>query len=465
MLENLTSSFNQVLDRFRGQRKLSPKEVEEGLRDVRRALLEADVHFQVAKNFTKRVAEELIGGDKLKGVAGSDQAVHAFHKELVALMGSDLPALPANPGHPMVLLLAGLQGAGKTTTAAKLGLWLHKRQNRKVLLAACDLQRPGAVDQLVTLGKQLQIDVYSENPGDKGVDPVSVAKNALKKAKEGKYDALIVDSAGRLHIDDALMTEITAVSKTVSPDATYLVLDSMTGQDAVESAKAFSEKLDLYSVILTKIDGDARGGAALSVREVTGRPIAFLGTGETPSDLEEFDASRLANRILDMGDVVGLVEKAQESIDEEVAAEDYMRMMQGRLTMEDLLSQFKMLRKMGSMKKLLGMMPGAGRMSGLLDQVDDKEISRIEAIVLSMTPKERLHPEILDGSRRKRIARGAGVQVSDVNRLYKSFQQMQKQMKSMSKLMTGGRSKKRMLKQLNQKGRLPNNIPGFPGLR
>jgi len=465
MLENLTQSFTSVLDKFRGQRNLSATEIDAGLRDVRRALLEADVHFQVAKRFTQRVSEKLVEQSKLKGVTGADQAVHAFHQELVELMGSDQPALPKNPGHPMVLLLAGLQGAGKTTTAAKLGLWMRKRQNRKVLLAACDLQRPGAVDQLVTLGKQLEIDVHAETPGDKGVDPVSVAKRALKRAKDEGYDALIVDSAGRLHIDEDLMGEIQSVSKTVAPDATYLVLDSMTGQDAVESAKTFSEQLELYGVILTKIDGDSRGGAALSVREVTGRPIAFLGTGETPADLEEFQADRLASRILDMGDVVGLVEKATEAIDEKQATEDYMRMMQGKLTMEDLLSQFKMIRKMGSMKKLLGMLPGAGKMSGLLEQVDEGEIRRVEAIVLSMTPQERLHPEILDGSRRKRIARGAGVEVTDVNRLYKSFQQMQKQMKSMSKMMGGGRNKKRLLKQLEGQGRLPNRMPGFPGLR
>ncbi|MCH2102297.1 MAG: signal recognition particle protein Srp54, partial [Planctomycetes bacterium] len=365
MLENLTQSFTSVLDRFRGQRTLTAAEIEEGLRDVRRALLEADVHFQVAKQFTKRVAAKLEGSNKLMGVNGAQQAVAAFHEELVELMGSEQSALPKNPGHPMVLLLAGLQGAGKTTTAAKLGLWIRKRQNRKVLLAACDLQRPGAVDQLVTLGRQLEIDVHAETPGEPGVDPISVAKRALKKAKDGGYDALIIDSAGRLHIDDDLMVEIQSVADAVKPDGAYLVLDSMTGQDAVESAKTFSNKLDLYGVILTKIDGDSRGGAALSVREVAGRPIAFLGTGETPADLEEFQAERLASRILDMGDVVGLVEKAQEAVDEKQATEDYMRMMTGRLTMEDLLNQFKMLRKMGSMKKLLGMMPGAGKMAGL----------------------------------------------------------------------------------------------------
>jgi signal recognition particle subunit SRP54 len=460
MLENLSQSFQKVLDRFRGTGKLSEADIQEGLREVRRALLAADVHFQVAKGFSERVGEKLLAEERLKGVTGSQQVVGAFHQELADLMRSDQPALPANPGHPMVLLLAGLQGAGKTTTAAKLGLWLRKRQNRKVLLAACDLQRPGAVDQLKTLGAQLEIDVHAETPGEPGVDPVSVARRALEKAKEGRYDALIIDSAGRLHIDDDLMAEIEAVSGAVEPHGTYLVLDSMTGQDAVESAKSFADRLDLYGIILTKIDGDARGGAALSVREVTGRPLSFLGVGEKPADLEEFDAERLAGRILDMGDVVGLVEKAQEALEDEAEAIDYARMMQGKLTMQDLLDQFRMMKKMGSMKKVLGMMPGMGKMSGLLDSVDDSQFNRMEAIVLSMTPAERLHPEILDGKRRRRIARGSGTEVADVNRLYKSFQQMQKQMKAMGKMFQGGRSKKRLLKDLERSGNLPN-MPGY----
>jgi signal recognition particle subunit SRP54 len=460
MLENLTSSFGSILDRFRGKGKLSEADIEEGMREVRRALLEADVHFKVAKEFSQQVGETLLAESRLKGVSGAQQVVGAFHQELTKLMKSEEPALPANPGHPMVLLLAGLQGAGKTTTAAKLGLWLRQRQNRRVLLAACDLQRPGAVDQLVTLGKQLEIDVHAEDPTQPGVDPVGVAKRALAAAKKGNYDALIVDSAGRLHIDDDLMEEIGAVHQATKPDGTYLVLDAMTGQDAVESAQSFSAALDLHAVILTKIDGDARGGAALSVRQVTGKPIAFLGVGEKPSDLEEFDAERVAGRILDMGDVVGLVEKAQEAFDEEQDVMDYQRMMSGKLTMQDLLDQFKMVKKMGSMKKLMGMMPGMGKMSGLMESVDDSQFGRMEAIILSMTPAERLHPEILDGKRRRRIARGSGVEVSDVNRLYKSFQQMQKQMKSMQKMLSGGRSKKRLLKQMGAGGKLPN-MPGY----
>ncbi|MBT3341045.1 MAG: signal recognition particle protein [Planctomycetes bacterium] len=459
MLENLTQSFGKALDRFRGTGKLSESDIQEGLREVRRSLLEADVHFKVAKAFCERVAIRLQGDERLKAVTGSQQVVAAFQEELTALMKGDLPALPANPGHPMVLLLAGLQGAGKTTSASKLALWLRKRKNSKVLLAACDLQRPGAVDQLQTLGKQLDVDVHAEQPGP-GVDPVGVAKRALQKAKAERYDVLIVDSAGRLHVDDDLMGEIESVAKAVKPDASYLVLDAMTGQDAVESARAFSDRLDLHGVILTKMDGDARGGAALSVREVTGRQICFLGVGENPGDFEEFTADRMAGRILDMGDIVGLVEKAQEAVDEEAAMDDYMRMMQGRFTMEDLLGQFRMMKKMGSMKKLMGMMPGMGKMSGLVDQIDDRQMARMEAIVLSMTPKERLHPELLDGSRRRRIATGCGQQVSDVNRLYKSFQQMQKQMRSMNKMFSGGRSKKRLLKQLGQKG----GLPGMPGL-
>lgn len=460
MLENLTSSFGSILDRFRGRGKLSEADIEEGMREVRRALLEADVHFKVAKEFSQKVGATLLAESKLKGVSGAQQVVAAFHQELTNLMKSEEPALPRNPGHPMVLLLAGLQGAGKTTTASKLGLWLRERQNRRVLLAACDLQRPGAVDQLVTLGKQLGIDVHAEDPTQPGVDPVGVAKRALAAAKKGNYDALIIDSAGRLHIDDDLMDEISAVHKATKPDATYLVLDAMTGQDAVESAQSFSAVLDLHAVILTKIDGDARGGAALSVRQVTGKPIAFLGVGEKASDLEEFDAERVAGRILDMGDVVGLVEKAQEAFDEEQEVMDYQRMMSGKLTMQDLLDQFRMVKKMGSMKKLLGMMPGMGKMSGLMESVDDSQFGRMEAIILSMTPTERLHPEILDGKRRRRIARGSGVEVSDVNRLYKSFQQMQKQMKSMQKMLSGGRSKKRLLKQMGAGGKMPN-MPGY----
>jgi signal recognition particle subunit SRP54 len=362
-----------------------------------------------------------------------------------------------------VLLLAGLQGVGKTTAAAKLGLWLTKRKNKKVLLAACDLQRPAAVEQLKQLGERIGVDVHAEMPGP-GVDPPGVARRAKERAREGRYDVLIVDSAGRLHIDDELMAEIEAVRGAVLPDASYLVLDGMAGQVAVDAGQAFSERLDLYGVILTKMDGDARGGAALSVREVTGVPVRFLGVGEKPEDLEEFDAERLAGRILDMGDIVGLVEKAQEAVDEQAAMDDYVRMMSGRLTMEDLLNQFRMMKRMGSMKKILGMMPGMGKMSGLLDAVDDKQFGRIEAIVLSMTPRERLHPELLDGGRRLRIARGSGTDVSEVKRLLRSFQEMQKQMKSLGKMMKGGRSKKRLLRQLGQGGGMPNLPGGFPGL-
>jgi signal recognition particle subunit SRP54 len=459
MLENLQKSFQKVLDRFKGGR-LTEADVQEGMREVRRALLEADVSIQVAKEFTQKVGERLLAADRLKQVTGAQQVIGAFHAELVALMRSDEPALPKNPGHPMVLLLAGLQGAGKTTTAAKLGLWLRKRQNRKVLLAACDLQRPGAVDQLRQLGKQLDLDVHSENAGP-GVDPVGVARRARQRAVEERYDALIVDSAGRLHVDEGLMDEIQAVAQEVRPDATYLVLDAMTGQDAVESARAFGARLGLYGLILTKMDGDARGGAALSARQITGKPVCFLGVGEKSADLEEFDAERVASRILDLGDVVGLVETAQEALDEHTATVDYQRLMSGRLTMQDLLDQFKTLQKMGSLRKVMGMMPGMGKMSGLLEHVDDGQIRRMEAIILSMTAAERLHPEILDGNRRKRIARGAGAEVADVNRLYKSFQDMQKQMKSMSGLLTGGRSKKRLLKDLEKRGRLPG-LPGFP---
>lgn len=455
MLENLTQSLNAALNHFKRGSKLTEKDIQEGVRKVRRALLEADVHFKVAKKIADNLSGDLLNSSKLSGVTGSQQVVGFFHKQLTELMSHESPELPKNPSHPMVILLSGLQGAGKTTTAAKLGLYMRQNQNRKVLLAACDLQRPGAIEQLQSLGAQLDIDVYSE----KGSTPVKVAENALIMAKDKGYDALIVDSAGRLHIDTALMEEINCVSETVKPDGTYLVLDSMTGQDAVESAQKFAESLDLYGLILTKIDGDTRGGAALSATEITGKPICFLGTGEKPGDLERFDAERIAGRILDMGDIVGLVESAQIALDNEQKEVDYTKMMEGKLTMQDLLDQFKMIKKMGSMKKLLGMMPGAGKMSGLLDSVDDSQFARMEAIILSMTPSERLHPEIIDGKRRRRIASGSGVQVSDVNRLFKSYQQMKKQMQMMKKMM-GGKSKNRLLKQLSSSGKLPN-MPGF----
>lgn len=462
MLEGLTQRLGRVLDRFRGPGRLTPEQVQEGLREVRRALLEADVHFKVAKDFTERIGQRLLGGERLDGITGAQQVIHAFHQELTALMGSDQPALPKNPHHPMVLLLAGLQGSGKTTTAAKLGLWLRQRQNRKVLLAACDLQRPAAVDQLLALGRQLQIDVHAEAPG-RGVEPPAVARRALARAKEGRYDTLVVDSAGRLHVDAALMDEIQAVAAAVAPDATYLVLDAMTGQDAVESAKAFAERLSLYGVILTKLDGDSRGGAALSVREVTGRPVAFAGVGEKPEDLEEFHAERLASRILDMGDVVSLVERAQEAVAEEASEDDYARMLDGRFNLEDLLKQLRSLKKMGPLKKVFGMLPGAGRMSGLLESMDERELRRMEAVLLSMTPRERAHPDRLDAGRKRRIARGSGTHVSDVNRILHSHFAMQKQMKQLGRMLQSGTNRKRLMQQLGKSG-LPDLPGGFPKL-
>ncbi len=460
MLEQLTQSFHGVLGRFRGPRKLSEQEIDEAVREARRGLLAADVHFKVAKELTAGVARRLHEVARLEGVPGVDQALHAFQEEMVAIMASEESSLPVHPGHPMVLLLAGLQGAGKTTTAAKLAQWLCQRKNAKVLLAACDLRRPAAIDQLQTLGAQLQIEVYAEEP-QSGLAPESVAAGALEAARKGRYDALIVDSGGRLHVNEELMMEIARVAAAVTPDATYLVLDAMTGQDAVQSASAFAAHLDLFGLILTKMDGDARGGAALSVRSVTGCPVCFLGTGETSADLEEFDARRLAGRILDLGDLTGLVEVAQEAVADQESSTRYLEMMSGKFSLEDLLHQFQALRKMGSMKKLLGMMPGAGRMSGLLDQLDDREFSRVEAIVRSMTPEERLHPEIFDARRKRRVALGSGRQVSDVNQLLRSFQEMQKQMKSFGRKFGGGRGSKRLLQQMTRSGRLPNFPGGF----
>ena len=460
MLEQITQSFHGVLSRFRGPRKLSEAEIDEAVREARRGLLAADVHFQVAKELTAGVAEQLKGDALLPGVSGADQALHAFQQQMIAVMTGEGGALPSHPRHPMVLLLAGLQGAGKTTTAAKLALWLRQRKSAKVLMAACDLRRPAAVQQLQRLGEQLQVSVYAEKIGPE-TTPEGVAERALKEAHKGGFDALIVDTGGRLHVDQELMEEVSRIAASVKPDATYLALDAMTGQDAVQSAAAFAEKLDLYGLILTKMDGDARGGAALSVRSVTGCPVRFLGTGETASDLEEFEAERFASRILDLGDLTGLVEAAQEAVTEKDTLGRYQQMMSGKFSLEDLLQQFQTLRKMGSMKKLLGMMPGAGRMSGLLEQLDDREFSRVEAIVRSMTPEERIHPEILDGRRKRRVAAGSGRQVSDVNQLLRSFKEMQKQMKSLGQKF-GGRGSKRLLRQMSKSGRLPNFPGGFP---
>lgn len=456
MLENLARSLGRALDRFRGPLRLSPEEVQEGLREVRRALLEADVHYRVAAAFTSRLAQALEGQDRVPGVSGSQQVVHAVHRELVSLMAADRPALPKNPRHPVVLLLVGLQGCGKTTAAAKLGRWLRERQNRRVLLAACDLQRPAAVEQLATLGRQVGLDVHAEAPGP-GVGAAGVAGRALERARSSSYDALVVDSAGRLHLDEPMMAEIASVAGILRPDATYLVLDSMTGQDAVESARSFAERLDLYGVILTKLDGDARGGAALSVREVTGKPILFAGVGEKPGDLEEFQAERMAGRILDMGDVVGLVEQARSALDGEPAEEEAARMLEGKVTLEDLLRQLQGLRKMGPLRKVFGMLPGAARMSGLLEGMDEKEVRRMEAVLLSMTPGERRRPERIDAGRKRRIARGSGTHVSDVNRVLHSFFALQKQMKQLGRMLHEGGAR-RLRHPLGRGG-----FPGSPG--
>ncbi len=454
MFEGLTGSLTRALSALRKPGSLSAREVEAGLRVVRRALLEADVHFRVATEFTRRVGLNLEGKAQLEGQRVGAQFAHAVHEELERVFDPGIPVFPNSAGDPRVLLFVGLQGTGKTTSLAKVASRLLK-EGRKPILAACDLRRPAAAEQLATLGEALGVPVCRADAGGNATS-LDVAHAALERAKlEGQTD-LLVDSSGRLHIDEDLMDEIVALEVALNPAGVFLVVDAMAGQDALESAKGFSDRLSLYGVVLAKADGDSRGGAALSVREATGVPILFLGSGEDSTDLELVDPKRLAGRILDMGDMVGLAEKALQAREEEGEPEDPSAFLSGEFSLEDMLKQFRSMKRMGSAKKLLGMMPGASRMSGLLESLDDKKFDRFEAILLSMTPEERMRPDILDGSRRKRIARGAGVSPEDVNSLFRSFREMKKQMKALGRVLGGAKSSKK-LKRLLGGGK------GFPG--
>jgi signal recognition particle subunit SRP54 len=402
------------------------------MREVRKALLEADVNYHVVKKFCKDVTQAAIGADVIKSLHPSQVMVKIVSDELTKLMGPvDTRIYFVSPG-PTVIMLAGLQGGGKTTTAAKLGKYLVA-QGKKPLMVADDLRRPAAIEQLIILGQQLEIDVYSEQ----SQDAVRVAKNALKHAKKRDHDVVVLDTAGRLHIDEEMMTEVANVAKAVTPHQIYLVYDAMTGQDAVNSAKAFNDRLELDGVILTKLDGDARGGAALSVKAVTGKPIKFIGVGEKLDKLEEFHPDRMASRILGMGDVVTLVEKAQEQFEAEDAEKMQKKMAKGTFGFDDFLKQMQAVKKMGGMKDLLKMMPGMGSQLGDLD-IDDGEIGKMEGIVHSMTSAERRDPELIDSSRRRRIAAGCGRQPNDVSTLVKTFKRSRDMLKSLSGGRLGG---------------------------
>ncbi|MGH2447462.1 MAG: signal recognition particle protein, partial [Chloroflexota bacterium] len=419
MFDALTDRLNDVFEGLRSKGALTEKDVDLAMRQIRMSLLEADVNFKVVKEFVARVKERSVGAEVMQSLTPGQQVVKIVHEELAAMLGE--PAglnLTGTP--PTVILLAGLQGSGKTTTAAKLALALRK-QGHHPLLAALDVYRPAAIDQLQSLGKQLQIPVYSE--GTQG-NPVNIAQKSVQHAREKAYSAVILDTAGRLHIDQEMMRELQAIEKKVKPDETLLVADAMTGQDAVNAAREFNEAVPLTGLVLTKMDGDARGGAALSIRAVTGVPVKYMGVGEKTDALEVFHPDRLAQRILGMGDVLSLIEKAQESFTEDQAKKLEKKMRTASFNLEDFLQQMQQVRKMGPISQILELMPGmrgAAKQLGGLPQVEDKDIKRIEAIIFSMTIGERREPAIIDGSRRKRIARGSGTSVQEVNQLLNQF--------------------------------------------
>ncbi|MGZ5360849.1 MAG: signal recognition particle protein [Solirubrobacterales bacterium] len=428
MFDQLSDRLQGVLGEIRSRGKLSEDDVKKALREVRLALLEADVNFKVVKGFTDSLRERLEGAEVSQALNPGQTVVKAVNDELTELMGGSGRELAFASRPPTVILMAGLQGSGKTTATAKLAKLL-KKQNKDVAVAACDLQRPAAVEQLQRLGEQAKVAVYAQ-PGEK--DPVKVASWALDQAKAEGRDVLLVDTAGRVHVDAELMDELARVRKATKPMNVVLVLDAMTGQDAVNVAEAFAETAEFDGVLITKLDGDARGGAALSVRAVTGKPIIYASTGEKLDEIERFHPDRMAGRILGMGDVMSLIEKTEEKFDESEAAELERKIRKQQFTLEDFLKQLKQIRGMGPLGNLMKMIPGMGKAMQGMGQVDERDLDRIEAIILSMTPHERAHPQEINGSRRKRIAAGSGTTVQAVNRLVKQFGQMKKLMKQMS---------------------------------
>jgi len=436
MFNSLSDRLTATFKSLRTKGKLSPADVDATIREIRRALLDADVAVPVVREFTGHIRERALGEEVSKALNPAQQVVKIVHEELVAVLGGETAELARSKHPPTVIILAGLQGAGKTTLAGKLGLYL-KEQGHTPLLVAADLQRPGAVTQLRIVGEQAGVSVFAPYDGDGVGDPVEVARAGLAQAEHDLFDTVIIDTAGRLGVDDGLMRQAAAIRDAVQPDETLFVIDAMIGQDAVTTAKAFQEGLGFSGVVLAKLDGDARGGAALSVRSVTGVPILFASTGEKLTDLEKFHPDRMASRILDLGDMLTLIEQAQKVFDEEQARELERKLAgEGDFTLRDFLEQLQQVRKMGSMKKMLGMMPGAGQLRGQLDAFDDREVDRVEAIIYSMTPAERANPKIINGSRRARIARGSGTTVQAVNGMLQRFDQAKTMMRQMAR---GGR--------------------------
>ncbi len=427
MFESLGDRLQNALHKIKGYGKITEENISDMMREIRLALLEADVNYKVVKEFTNTVKEKALGEEVISSINPGDLFVKIVKDELVELLGGESKPLNLN-GNPASLMLVGLQGSGKTTTIAKLANFLRKKHAKKPLLVACDVYRPAAIDQLKQLGKQLNIEVYEEGKNN----PVEIAKNAINYAKENKYDYVLIDTAGRLHIDDQLMDELVNIKDTIKPDEILLVIDSMMGQDAINVITGFNDKLPLTGVILTKLDGDTKGGVALSVRHLTNVPIKFIGVSEKLDGLDFFDPERAAGRILGMGDIVSLVEKATESIDEKEAEKAAKRMQQGKFDLEDFLSTMKQIKKLGPLENLLKLIPGAKKM-GITDvKIDPKQMAHIEAIVLSMTPKERRNPDIIKASRKTRIAAGSGTSVQEVNKLLQQFDQMKKMMKQMT---------------------------------
>ena len=427
MFESLGDRLQNALHKIKGYGKITEDNISDMMREIRLALLEADVNYKVVKEFTNSVKEKALGEEVASSINPGDLFVKIVKDELVELLGGESKPLNLN-GNPATLMLVGLQGSGKTTTIAKLSNFLRKKHAKKPLLVACDVYRPAAIDQLKQLGKQLNIEVYEEGKSD----PVEIAKNAISYAKQNGYDYVLVDTAGRLHIDEELMDELVNIKNAINPDEILLVIDAMMGQDAINVITGFNDKLPLTGVILTKLDGDTKGGVALSVRHLTNVPIKFIGVSEKLDGLDFFDPERAAGRILGMGDIVSLVEKATEAIDEKEDEKAAKRMQQGKFDLEDFLSTMKQVKKLGPLENLLKLVPGAKKM-GLSDvKIDPKQMAHIEAIVLSMTPKERRNPEIIKASRKTRIANGSGTSVQEVNKLLQQFDQMKKMMKQMS---------------------------------
>ncbi|HEX5929959.1 MAG TPA: signal recognition particle protein [Solirubrobacterales bacterium] len=428
MFDQLSERLQGTLSDVRSRGKLTESDVDAAMREIRLALLEADVNFKVVKTFTKTLKERCLGSDVLESLDPGQQVVKIVNEELAGLMGGSGRELAMAPSGPTVILMAGLQGSGKTTACAKLAQFFAK-EGKDVALAACDVYRPAAVDQLVTVGKRAGAQVYQQGTD---ADPVEIAAWALDKAREERRDVLIVDTAGRLHIDEDLMGELSRIRKKTKPHDVLLVVDAMTGQDAVGVAESFAEVAEFDGVVMTKLDGDARGGAALSVKAVTGKPILFASTGEKLEDFDKFHPDRMAQRILGMGDVLSLIEKAEQQVDEKQAEDLQRKLEKDQFTLEDFLTQMRQVRKMGPLSGLLGMIPGMGAMKQLKDaDIDEGELDRVEAIILSMTPAERANPDLINGSRRKRIANGSGTKVQQVKQLIKQFDQMRKMMRSM----------------------------------